>query len=337
MRDVAREAGVSIATVSHVLNNTRFVSDGLRARVEAAMEELSYQPNVLARGLRSGQTETVGLIVPDNSNPFFAEVARMIETEGFDHGYSVVLCNSDNSLEKEGAYVDVLIAKHVDGVIFIASGDDQRHLQDLDRRGIPVVVADRDIPEALADVVLVDNESGGYEATRYLLDMGHRRIACICGPTSLATSAERLEGYKRALTEAGVEVREDFIVPADFRYSGGEAAAAELLDAVEPPFAIFAFNDVMAIGALRAIRAVGLRVPEDISVVGFDDIHLAKAMSPALTTVAQPVKEMAEETVDLLLERIHTKDDAKSCQRIILKPHLVIRNSCGAPEGQDEG
>jgi len=328
IKDVARLAGVSITTVSHVINETRYVSDELRGRVLAAMQELNYRRNVLARSLRRGETRTIGLVVPDNSNPFFAEVARIVEDVGFEKGYSVILCNSDGSLEKEAAYISVLIAKQVDGVIFIAAGSKHEHLHELTAQGIPVVVADRDIPQSLADVVLVDNEKGGYEATRYLLSLGHRRIACIAGPSDLTPSADRVRGYRRAQKEAGISIEEGWIVPGDFRYQGGEAAAARLLRLGEPPSAIFACNDVMAIGALRTLQNAGLQVPGDVSIIGFDDIPLASAVSPALTTVAQPTAELSTLAARCLISRIQNDRDDEPRQRSVLETRLVVRDSC---------
>jgi len=328
IKDVAERAGVSITTVSHVLNQTRFVSEELRASVLAAMEELNYRPNVLARSLRRGETKTLGLVVPDNSNPFFAEIARVVEDVGFARGYSVILCNSDGQPKKEAAYIEVLIAKQVDGVIFIAAGSDPQHLEEFTLAGIPVVVADREIPQDLADVVLVDNEQGGYDATRYLLDLGHRRIACITGPSHLTPSADRVRGYRRALAEAGIAGDEDLIVPGDFRSHGGEVAMGRLLGLQNPPSAVLACNDLMAIGAMRAIGAAGLRIPEDISLIGFDDIDIASAVSPALTTVAQPIEALASEAASCLLARVQTKGHSEPRKRIVLATRLVIRDSC---------
>ena len=328
IKDVAERAGVSITTVSHVLNQTRFVSEELRASVLAAMEELNYRPNVLARGLRRGETKTLGLVVPDNSNPFFAEIARIVEDVGFASGHSVILCNSDGQAEKEAAYIDVLIAKQVDGVIFIAAGSDPQHLEELTVAGIPVVVADREIPQDLADVVLVDNEQGGYEATRYLLDLGHRRIACIAGPSHLTPSADRVRGYHRALAEAGIAGEEGLVVPGDFRSHGGEAAMGHLLRLQAPPTAVLACNDLMAVGAMRAIGAAGLRIPEDISLIGYDNIDIASAVSPALTTVAQPIAALATEAANCLLGRIQSKKRSEPRKRIVLATNLVIRDSC---------
>lgn len=330
IKDVARAAGVSITTVSHVINDTRFVSDELRARVLAAMEELDYRPNILARSLRRGETKTIGLVVPDNSNPFFAEMARTVEDLGFAAGYSVILCNSDDNLAKEAAYIDVLITKQVDGVVFIASGSSQEHLADLSQQGIPYVVVDREIDGSLAAVILVNNELGGYVATRHLIELGHRRIACITGPSQLTPSADRVRGYRRAVREFRIVEDEELIVPGDFRAQGGEAALEGLLQVSPPPSAVFACNDMMAIGVLRAARNAGLRVPGELSVVGFDDIPLASAVSPALTTVAQPTTELARHSVRLLLARMQNSQEDQPTQRIVLNPKLIVRDSCGA-------
>lgn len=328
MKDVAHRAGVSITTVSHVINKTRFVSDELCQRVQAVMDELNYRPNNLARSLRVGETKSIGLIVPDNSNPFFAEVSRTVEDIGFEKGYGVFLCNSDDIIEKEAAYVSMLIAKQVDGVIFIATGNTQEHLLDLMQCNIPVVVVDRDLPHTLVDVVLVNNEQGGHDATQYLLDLGHRDIGCIAGPSRLTPSAARVSGYRRALEAAGIPVREDLVVSGDFRPRSGETAVASLLKLDQPPTAVFACNDLMAIGALRGLRNHGLKAPQDISVVGFDDIPLAAEVSPALTTIAQPIVELATCATDLLISRIQHNRVGEDTQCRVLDTKLIVRHSC---------
>lgn len=334
IKDVANRAGVSITTVSHVINHTRFVSEELIQRVQAAMEELNYQPNTLARSLRMGETKTIGLIVPDNSNPFFAEVSRIIEDIGFEKGYGVFLCNSDGILEKEAAYIRMLIAKQVDGIIFIAAENTQENLIDLTSRNFPVVVVDRDLPDSAIDVVLVNNEMGGCDAVNYLLNLGHIRIACITGPSQLTPNAARVEGYRLALHNAGIPVQEELVVPGDFRSLSGEKAMERLLQLDEPPTAVFACNDLMAIGALRTLRNHNLRVPEDISVIGFDDISMSVEVTPALTTIAQPIAELSTCAAELLIKRIQDGGKNEVAQRIILDTRLVIRDSC-APNSKN--
>lgn len=326
IKDIAQAAGVSTTTVSHVVNNTRFVDPTTRQRVLSTMEAFGYEPNFLARSLRKGISKTIGLIVPDAANLFFAEVARRIENYGFEMGYSVILGNSDNNPQKQSSYINTLLAKRVDGVIFISSGGEESDLLHLLENQVPVVVADRDVPPELADVVLLDNESAGYDATRYLIEQGHHRIACITGPHDLSPSMQRIRGYHRAMCEFKIEESPAYITSGDFQYRGGTQAMERLLRLPIPPEAVFVFNDMMAIGAMSAIRKAGLDIPHDISVVGFDDIELASAVTPALTTVAQPFDDIARQTTQLLVRRIEGKRNDGN-QRIILNATLVKRQS----------
>jgi len=335
IKDVAELAGVSITTVSHVINQTRYVSDELTQRVYDAMEELNYHPNTLARSLRSGRTKTIGLLIPDISNFFFAEISRKIEDRGFDRGYSVVLCNTDDNSKKEQIYINLLLEKQVDGIIFISSGDSKTSLSKPINLGIPIVVADRDVANIHSDIVLLDNFKAGYDATKYLLALNHTRIGCISGPSLLTPSAQRVEGYRQALRESGIKVDEELIQMGDFRFSGGEEAMCNILAISDQPTAVFVCNDMMALGANKAINDSGKKVPEDYSLIGFDNIPLSKSFYPALTTMSQPIQKMAELTIDLLLEKIDLKlkrkRDSKQpleYQRIILKAELIERDSC---------
>jgi len=328
INDVAKLAGVSTTTVSHIINGTRYVSDELKERVEKAIAELGYRPNSMARGLRRGESKTLGLIVPDNSNPFFAEILRSIENIGYSNGYSVILCNSDGDIEKEIAYTDLLFAKQVDGIVFITTNNSCEHLQQIIDAGIPIVVIDRDISLKGTDVLLVDNFQGGYDATRYLIGLGHRQIACITGPSQLTPSAERVSGYKQALTEAGLPIDPARIIVGDFQFEGGENGVEQMLRLEPRPTAIFACNDLMALGAMRGLRKANLLVPRDISVIGFDDIALTSVVSPALSSVAQPVQKISELAFELLIQRIQNKNTDFEEQRIVLPTQIVIRESC---------
>jgi LacI family transcriptional regulator len=325
MTEVAELAGVSISTVSHVINETRPVGDELRQRVLEAMDTLDYRPNRLARSLRMGETHTIGVIVPDSSNPFFAEVARGIEDASFAQGYSVILCNSDGDLEKELLYTNVLASKQVDGILFVAAGVSTEHIRGLQEEEVPVVVVDREIPDVSVDEVLTDNVRGGEMATRHLIDLGHRRIGCITGPSDLTPSADRFVGYCRALQEAGLSVDEEIVVRGDFQYEGGYQRAQQLLNVDDPPTAMFACNDLMAVGVIRAAREMERRVPADLSVVGFDDVSLASFTSPALTTVAQPKYEIGVLATKLLLDRMEDQD--KPPRHRLLETILVVRRS----------
>ena len=335
IKEVAEKAGVSITTVSHVVNETRYVSDELTEKVFEAMRDLNYRPNIVARSLRSGQTKTIGLILPDISNPFFADFSRKIEDKGFTFGYNVILCNADEDDEKQQRYIDVLLSKQVDGLIFFStSGMEQIH-HFLQRYDIPVVVTDREPEGFNSDIVLIDNRLGGYQAAEYLLSLGHRRIGCISGPSLIRPSAQRVNGFRAALQEAGVDVDEELIRMGTFRFESGEAEMKYLMNLPDPPTAVFTCNDVMALGAMKAIQSAGLQVPEDFSVVGFDNSPLSKMVYPQLTTIAQPIKEMADLTVELLVEKIHLKENQKrnkqltpEYQRIVLDTNIVVRESC---------
>jgi LacI family transcriptional regulator len=325
IRDVAREARVSIATVSHVINNTRYVSDELSKRVHLAMKKLGYHPNGIARSLKKKRTYTIGMIMPDNSNPFFAEVALGIEMKSFDLSYNVIFCNTNSDVQKESTYLDLLLKKRVDGIVFVSSGSNINSIKFIKSQKIPIIVVDREIKGLEVDSVLVDNLSGGYQATKHLLNLGHKIISCISGPSLITPSSERIEGYKKALMEASLEIDEKLILMGDFQFEGGYKSAKKLLRMKRTPTAIFACNDLMAIGAICAIKEEGLSVPKDISVVGFDDIALASFFNPKLTTVIQPKYIMGKLAANMLIERIRNKEMAP--RRKLLKTELIIRES----------
>lgn len=325
IREVAESAGVSYATVSHVLNNTRVVSQETRERVLAAMAALNYRPNALARSLRQGKTNTLGLVLPDSANPFFAEISRTIEDEAFNKGYSVFLCNTELDTQRELFYVDVLSKKQVDGIIFVAAGDQADSLDFLIQRGMPVVMIDRNVPNVEVDAVLPDHQLGGFLATRHLLELGHTRIACIAGPSSITPSAERITGYRNALEQAGIPYDESLVVRGDYHAQSGMDITHSLLKMDSRPTAIFALNDLMALGALRAAAEAGCLVPKDIAVVGYDDLELSQFTNPPLTTIAQPKKEIGTQAVQLLVDRISQKSRPPS--RLVLPPALIVRRS----------
>jgi LacI family transcriptional regulator len=330
MRDVAERAAVSVTTVSHVINQTRPVSEDLQERVHQAMRELGYQPNALARSLRRRETYIIGLILPDSADPFFAEVARGIEDTCFERGYSIILCNSDSEFSKELLYTNLLAEKQVDGLLFLGAGHlGSEHIHSLQARQMPVVVVDRHIPGAVVDTVLVDNAHGGWLATHHLVELGHRRIGCLTGPSHLSLSAERVTGYRQALAETGCPIDDTLILKGDFQYESGYRAASYLLSLEKPPTAIFACNDLMAIGVINAGFELGRPVPGQLSVVGFDDIRLAAFTNPPLTTVAQPKYKSGVLATELLLERIQ-RDDIPP-RRQLLETQLVVRRSTAPP------
>jgi len=335
IRDVAKLAGVSIATVSHVINETRYVSDELVYRVKNAMEELDYHPNLLASSLRGGETKTIGLIIPDISNQFFAEISRKIEDNGLAHGYSLIICNTDDNPEKEKRYIDILLSKQVDGFIFISAGDETDSLLKPISKGIPIVVADRYIENPNVNTVVVDNFDGGYQATKHLISLGHKRIGFISGSLTVSPSSDRFEGYKKALIDSNLPVDLSIVVHGDYRYQGGVDAMKKLLSVDPELTALFSCNDMMALGAIRTVYNFGLKIPEDISIIGFDDIPLAKSSYPALTTMAQPTDEMASHIINLFVDMVDFLGSKKRSnkgvfcyQKVVLKTRLIERDSC---------
>jgi len=325
IREVAEKAGVSYTTVSHVINNTRYVSENVRERVLSAMKELGYRPNALARSLRRGETKTIGLILPDSANPFFAEIGRVIENAAFRYEYNVILCNTEGDVTKERVYTEVLQNKQVDGIVFVATGDQPDALQEISERNLPVVVIDRDSGQFELDTVITDNRTGGAQAANFLAHTQDLKVACITGPSNLTPSAQRVIGFQQSLAESGIQIREEWIVKGDFHPNSGYQAAYQLLQSSDRPNAIFSCNDMMAIGVLRAAAELGISVPDDLQIVGFDDIELASYTHPPLSTVAQPKKEIGETAVRLLLERIN--DFELPARREILPTSLILRKT----------
>lgn len=327
MRDVAIKAGVSVSTVSHVINETRFVTQETRDRVISAMDALSYQPNKLASSLRrkDKRTQTLGLLVPDSMNPFFTEALRGVEDTCFSANYNVFLCNSENLPEKELEYLEALISKQIDGIILISTGtEDSLFL--LEQHEIPTVIVDRELGQNKYDSVTVDNQIGGQIATQYLVELNHTRIGCITGPNFLTPSAKRVHGYRKTLTDSGLSIDDSLIVHGDFRPQSGYAGMKRLFALADPPTAVFACNDLMAIGAIHAIHEHKLHVPIDISVIGYDDIMFASYTMPPLTTVAQPSYEMGLVAAEMLINRLSGTSSAPTQE--LLYPTLVVRESC---------
>lgn len=325
IRDVAKKANVSITTVSHVINGTRFVEEATTKKVLDAIEALNYTVNSAARSLRAGKSATIGLVVPDTANLFFAEFLRRIEDFSFKSGYNLIICNTDNDLVKEDNYLNALISKQVDGVIYISSGGDSEHLKTFDKYNIPVVIADREVPTELADIVMLNNERAGYDVATYLINSGHKVIGCITGPDRLSPSSQRLQGFIRAHEELGVTFYPELVTTGKFTLASGYTSFDILWQQKHKPTALFVFSDMMAIGAMHNAISRGLKVPEDLSFVGFDDIELASVMRPALTTYSQPIGKMAETIIDLLLDRI--KNNEKETRKIYFRGSLIVRES----------
>lgn len=324
-RDVADRAGVSVATVSYVINHgPRPVSPEKRARVEEAVAALGYYPNALARSLRVQQTATVGLIVPNSANPFYAEVARELERGCADEGFLVLLCNSERDPTREARFVQMLRAKQVDGAVIIPHSDTASLLQPLLAAEIPVVILEHSIPGL--HCIAIDDLAGGRLATRHLIELGHTRIAIIRRRQISSLSMMRFDGYRLELERAGIALDDSLVVETGPFQNDGYAAMRELLERRPRPTAVVTHNDIMALGALRAIYDAGLSVPGDISVVGYDDIAAAPYLVPPLTTIRSPKMEMGRLAAQMVLKL--ARDPASlPPQTVTLPVELVIRQS----------
>jgi len=323
--DVAREAGVSIATVSNLINNKGHVSEKTKKHVLEVMERLNYQPNFLASALTGKQTYTLGLVVPDISNPYYGQLARAIESRAIELGYSVILCSTYHEEERIRKYISLLQQKKVDGIM-IGTGEGDNIFEQLNKLEIPIALVGRDIPAISVTSVLVDDFVGGYLATKHLVELGHKKIGIITENFKVINTNERLRGYKFALEEAGIPFCDQLLKTCDFTVESGKIKTVELLqNSAIRPSAIFACNDLLAIGVIQAAKEMNLRVPEDLSVVGFDNIMFASYTDPPLTTVAQPIDQIGMKAMDLIVDEINKKEKIK--QRITIRPELVIRQS----------
>ena len=326
IKDVAALAGISYTTVSHVLNKTRPVSEPVRLKVEEAIARLDYVPSAVARSLKAKSTATIGLLVANSLNPYFAELARGIEDYCERNNYCVILCNCDDDPDKQRSYLRVLLEKRVDGLVVASAGGNAGLASGLAGVRTPMVIVDRSLEGIDADLVRIDHEQGAYLATRHLLDLGHRAIACIGGPAITSVAHMRKAGYLRALSEAGVTPNDDWMIESDFSCTGGYEAAGRLLSG-DRPSAIFACNDMMGIGVLRAAAERHIRVPEQLSVIGFDDVQMSRYVYPALTTVGQSILQLGETAAQVLLRRIATPQQA--VEQLIVAPNIVLRESTG--------
>jgi LacI family transcriptional regulator len=325
MHDVAVRAGVSKSTVSHVLNGTRFVEPETEARVRQAIRELGYRPNLLARSLRRQETSTIGLIVPHIASPFWAELAYAVERTGSASGYGVLLGNSNWSTDQERDYVRMLLAKQLDGIVLALTRANDADLSDVIAAEVPVVVINEIPGGAPVSAVVVDDYRGGYMAGQYLARLGHRRAGCITSPSD-SKACLRAAGFRKAFADAGVLLPDAAFVTGDFEYASGATGIEELLQRDSQLTAVFTANDSMAMGVLKRLYRIQRRVPEDISVVGFDNISFTTAVTPEMTTVAQPIAEIGAEVIRLLIDQITHRSIGP--QTVVLQPTLIERESC---------
>jgi LacI family transcriptional regulator len=327
LKDVADHAQVSKATVSRVLNNNPNVAEELRVRVLESIRLLGYQPNRAARRLRASVSEVLGLIISDIENPFFISVVRGVEDAAYASQMSVVLCNTDENPAKQQMYLRVMQAERVAGLI-ISPTNVNEDFTELSQVGIPVILLDRRTDKFETDAVTIDNVGGAFLAVRHLIDLGYERIGTIGGSPHLTTGRERFEGYRKALNAAGLKIDEKLVKIGDFKTDSGYRLVSELISLPRPPQAIFVANNLMTLGTLRALRENNIRVPQDVALVGFDDMPWSSELCPPLTAISQPTYELGQETVNLLLRRLANPD--APIRTVTLQPRLIVRESCGA-------
>jgi LacI family transcriptional regulator len=324
--DVAKMAGASISTVSRVINKKGGVSRELEARIVNAIEKLSFRPNTVAQALKAKSTKSLGLIIPSIENPVFPPLVKVIEDTAGKYGFSTILCNSDGILEEEARYLELLAEKQVDGIILNAIGDYHERFEAIRKSGTPMIILGRHIEGFQSTCVTIDNRLGAYQATQHLLASGMRKIAFLYGYLeAISAINDRFEGYRQALQDSGTDFDDGLVAHGDRSFVGGAVATEELMRRGMPFDAVFASNDVMALGCIEKLLDSGVRVPEDVSVMGYDDIPIAGIFRPHLSTVRSPVQIFGKEAVKTILRIIYSKKDLYN--EVEFKPELVIRQS----------
>lgn len=326
INDVAKRAGVSKTTVSHVINNTRFVEEETRQRVLQAIAELGYRPSTVARSLTTNRTETIGVIVSDASNYFFGEVLLGIEDVLRPANYGLIVCNTAEILEREAHYLDLLLRQRVDGIIAAATSQRWDILAQAEVQHMPVVFMDRSFEDLNGPFVGVNNKRGAYLGVRHLIECGHRQIGILAGFQRLSTMRERLAGFRQALQEHDIPLPEKWVVTSPLSIEAGREAMRQILSLPERPTAVFLNNNLLSLGALLAIKELGLRCPEDIALVGFDDHPWAAVSGPPLTVVRQPAQQLGQVAAQMLLDLINGEQPPES--RVILDCEVISRQSC---------
>jgi LacI family transcriptional regulator len=326
MKDIAKLAGVSTSTVSHAINKTRFVSEEIAERVNLAAKELNYTPSALARSLKMNRTRTLGMLVTTSTNPFFGEVVKGVERSCYNQNYNLILCNTEGDIDRMKASIDTLLQKRVDGLILMCSTLEGERIEIFDQYpNIPIVVMDWGPIHFHSDKIQDNSFLGGYLAAKHLIDNGHTEIGCVTGPLQRHQAKMRFDGFKKALEESELKLIPEWIIEADFECNGGAQAFDALQSTQSLPSAVFVCNDMMSMGFINRASEKGLAIPQDISVIGYDDIHIAKFMNPALTTIHQPKYRLGKAAVETLLAKIEKTSDTPEV--VQLEPTLVERNS----------
>jgi LacI family transcriptional regulator len=327
VHDVAKRAGVAPITVSRVINNSGYISEATRERVETIIKEIGYVPNTLARGLRSKRTNTLALVVTDITNPYFTLMARGVEDVAGASNYTVIYCNTDESETKEDKYANILAQRQVDGVLLVPAGGNDKTIKFLETNGINVVVLDRRVSGVKTDFVCSDSKDGSNRLIKLLIGLGHNQIAIITGPKKVSTAVDRVTGYKQALTEAGL-IENELVYYGAFNQQSGYELTKQAMARSPKPTAIFGANNFIMLGIIKALRELRLDVPGDVSVVGFDDFPESMLVRPFFTAAVQPAYEMGRLAAELLLKRI-SGELSEEVQKIILPTEIVERESSG--------
>jgi LacI family transcriptional regulator len=326
IRDVAKHSGVAPITVSRVINNAIYVRKEIRDRVQKSIAELNYVPNALGPSLRSNKTHILALILSDITNPFWTTLSRGVEDACNANGYYLMLCNTDEAQSKQDQYVSVMLQKQVDGFLLVPVKGSSDPIHKIQRQNIPLVVLDRTVTDADVDVVRCDSVEGAYQITKHLLQQGHQNIAILTGPAEISTAADRVSGYCRAMTDAGLVINEDNIYWGNFSHEAGYADTRRLLQRMPRPTALVAGNNFIAIGAMHVLSEANVSVPQDMALVSFDEFPLGLTIEPFFTSVVQPAYQMGYKAAELLLSRI-SGNALYTCQEIILPIEVVIRRS----------
>jgi DNA-binding LacI/PurR family transcriptional regulator len=329
LKNVAKLAGVSVATVSRVLNGEEVVKEKTKTKVLEAIKKLNYKPNRVAQRLRTTRktSKLVGLLIPDIQNPFYVDVIRGIEEYAYANNAAVIIGNFSQDEKKEKLYLDILKSESVDGFVVAPSNEKDQYVKQLIQDGFPIVCIDRGLKDVDVDLVKVDNQQGVFKAIEHLIKLGHKRIGFIVGNPSIPTSQERLDGYHQAMKQYGIEIDASLLLGEKSDYESGTRLTARLLDLENPPTAIFTGNNLLTLGALEVINQRGLRIPEDVAIIGFDDVYWANSLNPPLTAVRQPGFEIGKKAMELLMQRIQSPDAATL--DVIFKTELMVRKSCG--------
>ncbi|UJF17632.1 substrate-binding domain-containing protein [Vibrio sp. SS-MA-C1-2] len=323
MKDVAKLAKVSTSTVSHVFNKTRYVSDEIAQKVMDAVKELNYTPSALARSLKVNHTKTIGMLVTTSTNPFYGEVLKGVENRCYQQGYNLILCNTEGDVERLSASLDILLQKKVDGLLLMCNDYGLNLFSQ--HAVVPTVMMDWSSSNFPCDKIKDNSHAGGYLAGRYLIEKGHREIGCITGRLNRSTSQQRLSGLEQALSESGLDLNRQWLVEGDFECEGGYNAFNQLYQQGQLPSALFVFNDMMAMGVINAASKLGISIPDDLSLIGYDDVKLASYITPSLTTIHQPKYRLGEQAIDMLLNKINQPDSEELM--VQLEPTLVERDS----------